>query len=162
MRFWQKSSSLGGNRWCWKRWCWSWRRQNTLAPPNGDIIDEISRNYKTWVKINKNAFQAKIPVIWGKSAMLKTTVMVLTTPEHVYATKWRRLWGPTVPVSKNGSTIPFKLNILYCRIVGDVGSNAFIFKGVRTRLRHPVVEVSRIWCVFSDSNQKMMPKVTKL
>ena len=37
-----------------------------MAPPNGDIIDEISLNFEAWVKINKNAFKTTIQVIWGE------------------------------------------------------------------------------------------------
>ena len=47
--------------------------------------------FSNLIMITNNAAEGKITVTRGKSATLKTMVMVLRTPEHVYATKWRRL-----------------------------------------------------------------------
>ena len=49
--------------------------------------------FSNLIMITNNAAEGKITVTRGKSATLKTMVMVLRTSEHVYATKWRRLWG---------------------------------------------------------------------
>ena len=46
---------------------------------------KICESFKT----KKNAFSAKILITRGKSAMLKTMVLVLKLSEHVGATKWR-------------------------------------------------------------------------
>ena len=53
------------------------------------VLGRMIFYFSNLIMITNNAAEGKITVTRGKSATLKTMVMVLRTSEHVGATKWR-------------------------------------------------------------------------